>query len=180
GQVTGTLKDRARGAFDRHTHFLGDDVGQGSFTQAWRAEDQRVVEGFIASTGRLDEQLHLLANGRLTNVFGQTDRTNRPVLDFLTVARARRGGYQTISFNHLDHSLKGTTNHVFTAQTFLLDRGNRLAGFLRLVAQGDQRADRVIFGGSNRMRRIWPARLIGHQREHRRYGFPGFEAILEF
>jgi hypothetical protein len=51
-------------------------------------KDQRVIQGFVAATGGLDEQLHLLANGRLANVFSQADRTNRPVLDFLALTRA--------------------------------------------------------------------------------------------
>jgi hypothetical protein len=80
---------------DRHAHFLGDDVGQGGLAQARRAEDQRVVEGLAAPARRLDEQLHLLAHGRLADVLGQAQRADGAVLDFFAVAAG--GGDQTIA-----------------------------------------------------------------------------------
>ena len=55
----------------RHAHFVGDDVRQRGFAQARRAEDQRVVQRLAATARRLDEQLHLLADRRLADVFGQ-------------------------------------------------------------------------------------------------------------
>ncbi|MNJ38956.1 hypothetical protein D3C81_1189510 [compost metagenome] len=70
-QVTRTLKDRTRGAFDRHAHFLSDDIGQGGLAQPRRAEDQRVIQRFTAPAGGLDEQRHLLAYHWLTDVFSQ-------------------------------------------------------------------------------------------------------------
>ena len=87
-QITRALQDRAGSAFDRHTHFLGDDVGQRGLAQPRRTENQRVVQRFRAPARSLDKQLHLFAHGWLTNIVGQAQRTNRPVLNFFPVPPA--------------------------------------------------------------------------------------------
>ncbi|MNH29362.1 hypothetical protein D3C79_895890 [compost metagenome] len=106
-----------------------------------------MVEGLVAPTGSLDEQGHLLTHHRLADVFGQAQGADRPVLDLFTVTSG--GGYQAVSFNHLDHSLQTATNQLFAAQTLGIHRGHGLAGFLRLVAQGNQRADGIRFGAGD-------------------------------
>ncbi|MNZ55548.1 hypothetical protein D3C78_734770 [compost metagenome] len=162
-QVTRAFEDRPRSALDRHAHLLGNDIGQGGLAQPRRAEDQRVVEGFVAPAGGLDEQGHLFAHHRLADVFGQAQWTDRPVLDLFSVAPG--GGYQSIGFNHLDHSLKAATDQLFTAQALGIHGGHRLAGFLGLIAQGNQRADGIGLGAGDAGNRQW---TIGHKGKHGR------------
>ncbi len=104
GQITRSLKHRSGSALDRTAHFFGDDIGQGGLTQARRAEDQRMVECFHPTPRSLDEQRHLFAHDGLTDVVGQTQRTNGSIL--LLFALAGGGGNQAISFDHRGIPLK--------------------------------------------------------------------------
>ncbi|MNE74402.1 hypothetical protein D3C80_1704800 [compost metagenome] len=104
-QVARALQHRAGSTLDRHTHFLGDDVGQGGLAQPRRPEDQRMVEGFPAPLGGLDEQLHLLAHARLADIVGQAQRANGAVQLLITLA-AGDSGNQAIGFDHLDHAFQ--------------------------------------------------------------------------
>lgn len=98
-QVARALKDRPRGALHRNAHFVGDDIGQRGLAQAWRAEDQGMVEGLVATARSLDEQRHLLAHHRLADVFLQAQRTDCAVLDLFTVTSG--GGNQAVGLDHL-------------------------------------------------------------------------------
>jgi len=79
GQIAGPLQHRARGLAQVDLHFVGEDVGQRGFTQTRRAEDQHVVQRFGAFARGADENFHLLAHHRLTDVVRQMARTDLSV-----------------------------------------------------------------------------------------------------
>ncbi len=188
-QVTGALQHRSGGALDLGTHLLGDDIGQRGLAETGRPEDQHMIQRLATPLGRLDEQFHLLAHGRLADIFRQLERPNRAVNDFFLLPGRCRD--QAIFFQHvlsiqrernqfctgsaLHHAPERTANQLFTAQPVFLDRRNRLAGLLRLVAQGNQRTDRV---GTWLDRRIGDTRR-GRQRHCTRQRVPGLEAITQ-
>ena len=85
-QIPRALQYRTGCGLDRHPHFLGDDHSQGSLAQARWTKDQRVIQGLAAPACGLDEQLHLLAHGRLANIIAQEmgvsiKSTSGPVLE---------------------------------------------------------------------------------------------------
>ncbi|MNE08586.1 hypothetical protein D3C80_1012390 [compost metagenome] len=146
-QIAGALQHRAGGALDRHAHFLGDDVGQGGLAEARRAEDQRVVQRFRPTSGRLDEQLHLFAHAGLADVLGQLQRADGAIL--LLLAFARRSRDQAVGFNHLGsstgsgHALEGTADQFFAGQIVLVHQTDGATGLRWLEAEGHQGAHRI-------------------------------------
>ena len=66
-QVAGLVEHRTTGGLDTDTEFVGDDIGEGGFTETRRAVEEHMVEGFAAVLGGADEDLevfhHLLLTG---------------------------------------------------------------------------------------------------------------------
>ena len=51
--IAGAFHGRTGGDPDGDAHLFGDDIGQGGLTQAWRAVDDHVVQGFFTDLGGL-------------------------------------------------------------------------------------------------------------------------------
>ena len=82
-----------------HAHLARDDVRERGLAQAGRAEEQHVVERFLALARGLDEDFELLADLLLAHVFGELARAQRALVAFLL----RRGGCprdQAVGFDH--------------------------------------------------------------------------------
>ena len=103
-----------------------------------------MVERFLTPLCGTNEQVHLFADHRLTDVFRQPQGANGAIQ--LLIALATAGRDDTIRFMILHHALEGAADHFFTAQFFFLYGGHCPAGLLRFEAQGDQSADRIILG----------------------------------
>ena len=67
-QITRLLDGGPGGDADAGPHLLGDDPGEGRFTQARRAVEQDVVQGLVPPLGRLNEDRELLPGPFLANV----------------------------------------------------------------------------------------------------------------
>ena len=59
GHIPGPLNGRAGSNLDVHSHFLGNDVGQGGFAQARRPVEDDMIQRLPPQLGRLD------ANGQI-------------------------------------------------------------------------------------------------------------------
>jgi hypothetical protein len=88
GQVARTLQHRAGSLAQVHAHLARDDVGQRGLAEARRAE-QQVVQRFLALAGGRDEDLQLIADLGLPDVFIEMLGTQR-AFDRLFVGRGRR------------------------------------------------------------------------------------------
>jgi len=82
-QVAGAFDGRARGDLDVHPHFVGDDVSQSRLAQPWRAVHQHVVQSLVAGLGGGDQNLHVLLDRRLADVFVPTTRAQTEIQSFL-------------------------------------------------------------------------------------------------
>ncbi len=89
-QVSRPFQHRPAGLAQVHLHFVRDDVCERGLAQAGRAEQQHMVERLGSATRGLDEDLELLADALLSDVFGQPLRAQR-ALDRLLVGRGCRG-----------------------------------------------------------------------------------------
>ncbi len=72
-----------------HVHFVGDDGGEGSFAEAWGAEEQDVVKRFAAGFGSFE------GDGELLLGFGLADEFAEPAgaeLEFEAVFFTGAGG----------------------------------------------------------------------------------------
>ena len=67
---------------------MRDDVGERCLAQAGRTEEQKVVERLTAALGGSNEDLELLADGFLPDIFVEKRRTQRAV-DVLFVGTGR-------------------------------------------------------------------------------------------
>ena len=74
GQIAGLFQYRTRGLAQVDLHFVGDDMRQRGFTQPRRAEDQHVIERLATTHRGLYEDIHLLADFVLTDIFGEQPR----------------------------------------------------------------------------------------------------------
>src|SRR5690606_15946430 len=86
GQIAWPLEYRPRGLAQLYAHFVRDDVRKRRLAKARGAEQQHVVQRFAATPGGLDEDLQLLTNAMLADVFLQRTRPQRP-LDGVLVGR---------------------------------------------------------------------------------------------
>ena len=71
-QIARSFQYRAGGLAQSHVHFIGNDVRQGGFAQTRRAEDQDVIQWFLAFTGGTDEDLHLFMDGWLAYIVSES------------------------------------------------------------------------------------------------------------
>ena len=80
GEIARLLQHRARSLAQVHLHFVGDDVRQGRLAKTRRAENQHVIERFLAFSRGADKDIHLLAHLFLADVIGQQLRPQRSIL----------------------------------------------------------------------------------------------------
>ncbi len=99
GEVAGALEHRAGGLAQVHAHLARDDVRERRLAEPRRAEEERVVEGFLAVAGGGDEDLELLADLGLADVFGELAWAKRALLA-LFLRRGRPSGDQAVGFDH--------------------------------------------------------------------------------
>ena len=107
-QVSGLFQYRAGRRLDRDTHLIGNDVGQSGFTKPGRAENQHMIQRFLAAPGSGDKNLHLFAYRRLAHILGKQRRTDGPIMHFLIFSGL--GRYQSVRFNHGIIRLLGINN----------------------------------------------------------------------
>jgi len=69
--IAGFFQHRTGGVAYVHTHFVADDIGQGSFPQARRAKYQHVIERLPARARRGNKHLHLFVDSGLPSVIRQ-------------------------------------------------------------------------------------------------------------
>jgi hypothetical protein len=73
-------------------------VRQRGLAEAWRTEQENVIERVVALPGRFDEDRQLLANLRLTDVIGQAPRP-QGALDRFFLGGFRFGRNQPVDRN---------------------------------------------------------------------------------
>ena len=56
-EVTGFVEDGSGGDFEAYPELVGDDIGEGGFSQSRRAEEEHMVERLMAKFGCLYEDL---------------------------------------------------------------------------------------------------------------------------
>ena len=69
GEIARPLENRAGRLPQVDLHLVGDDMREGRLAEARRAEDQHVIERFAAVARRRHENVHLLPDARLADVF---------------------------------------------------------------------------------------------------------------
>ena len=69
GKIARFGDDRARRGAKSHTHFLGHDLRQRRLAQAWRAEEEHMVERIAARLRRLDEDAQIFTRRLLADKF---------------------------------------------------------------------------------------------------------------
>ncbi len=69
------MQRRAGGLLEAHVEFVGDDGGQRGLAQAWRAEEEHVVEGLAAGFGGFQGDGELLLGFGLADELAQPART---------------------------------------------------------------------------------------------------------
>ena len=84
GQHPLVLQGRPAGEAGLNAHLGGDDLSQGGLAEARGTVEEDVIDRFGAGAGRLDEDAHLLADGRLADEVlepaGTEDGVGRPLL----------------------------------------------------------------------------------------------------
>ena len=103
-QVAGPLQHRPGGMTQIDTQLIGNDMGQGRLAQPRRAENQGMVQRFLALARGLDKDRHLLAHGLLTDIISQRTGANSPVHNGLITTLARRN--HAFCLNHWGYSNK--------------------------------------------------------------------------
>ena len=98
-EVTRAFDHRARGMAQIDAHLAGDDMRQRGLAEAGRAEQQHVIQRFLALARRLDEDRQLAAHLFLPDVFVQRLRSQR-ALDHLFLHGSGCCGNQAVGFNH--------------------------------------------------------------------------------
>ena len=82
-EIAGALEHRARRLAQVHAELVRDDVRQRRLAEARRAEQQHVVERFLALPRRFDEDRQLAADLLLPDVFVEEARAQRALDHFL-------------------------------------------------------------------------------------------------
>ena len=70
-EVAGFIKDGSGGDFEAYPELVGDDIGEGGFSQSRRAEEEHMVEGLMAEFGCLYEDLQVRSDLALTGKIGK-------------------------------------------------------------------------------------------------------------
>ena len=68
-QISLTFNRRSAGNADVDIKLIGNNVGQCSFAQTRRSEQQHVVQRFVAGSGSLNENRQIILDLRLTYIF---------------------------------------------------------------------------------------------------------------
>ena len=88
GQVTRPLQRRPAGDPEPHLHLGRHDPGQGCFSEARRAGEEKVVGGLAPLAGGAEDDLEVLPQRRLADELGQAAGPQRGLL--LLVLRVGR------------------------------------------------------------------------------------------
>ena len=83
-QVTWFVKNRARGHFETHAQFVGDDVTECRLTESRRAKKQHMVKALVPKLGGFDEDLEVGRHFALSRKIRKTQRPQGIVLLLLT------------------------------------------------------------------------------------------------
>ena len=102
-EIARALQHGAGGVAQVHAHFTRDDMRERCFAQPRRAEQQHVIERLLALARGLDEDFKLAADFFLADIFVELLRPQRALERFLPRGGGR-GGYQSVSFNHISFS----------------------------------------------------------------------------
>jgi hypothetical protein len=70
-QVTRTLYGGSRRDLDAYAHFVGYDVGQRRFAQAWRTVNQDMIQRLAPGLGCLDQNAQVLLHPALANIVSE-------------------------------------------------------------------------------------------------------------
>ena len=89
GEVARPLEHGSRRLAEIHAELVRDDVRERRLAEARRAENQHVIERLVPAARRLDEDAHLLLDGRLADVLVQPARAHA-ARDVLVLACRRR------------------------------------------------------------------------------------------
>ena len=90
GEVAGLGDDRPGGRAEIDAELARDDLGERRLAEAWRADEQHVIERFASRLRRFDEDLQVLARRFLAGEIGQHLRAQGRV-----ILRALLGGDET-------------------------------------------------------------------------------------
>src|SRR5262249_25538389 len=85
-EIAGLGDHRPRGAAEIHTELARDDLRQRGFAEARRADEQHVIERFLARPRGLDEHRKILARLFLADEFGKLLRPQRGLRRVLVAA----------------------------------------------------------------------------------------------
>ena len=141
-QVAGALDHRSGGLSQIHAQLVRDDVRERGLAEARRAEDQHVVERLAPVARGLDEDLHLRLDRRLADVVGELLRAHGAIERCLVALRACR--YDAVLLDHFDcRRLQRLADQFFSRLHRSVDRLQQARHFGRLVAERDQRAERL-------------------------------------
>ena len=101
-EKAGLFKNGSAGGLQLHPHLFCNDARKCGLAQAWRAEDQGMIQRFPAAARCREEDLHLLPHRTLPDIVVEPSRSDRSVHGiFARVAMiARVGRDKTISLNH--------------------------------------------------------------------------------
>jgi hypothetical protein len=67
-EIARAFKHWSGGLTQIHTHFLGQNMGEGCFTKSRWAKEQNMIERFVALASRLNENAQLLSDSSLPHV----------------------------------------------------------------------------------------------------------------
>ena len=74
-QITGLFNGRTAGNAQVHAQLIGDDAGQGGFTQAGRAIEKHMIQCFAPLPGRFNKHRQILFGFVLSDIFRKGSRT---------------------------------------------------------------------------------------------------------
>ena len=88
-EIAGTFKYRAGGMQNAHIKLIGNDVGQGGFSQSGGAKNKYMIQRFLAHIGSRYKEFHLLGHGLLSMVLGKRLGTHCSLLSVFVPGHRR-------------------------------------------------------------------------------------------
>ena len=104
-EIAGALEHRTGGLAQVDAELVRDDVRQRRLAESRRAEQQHVVERFLALARRLDEDRQLAADLLLPDVFVEQPRAQR-ALDHLLLHAGHLGGDEAVELVVFDRHVR--------------------------------------------------------------------------
>ena len=90
GEVAFAFEERTGAGFDGDVEFVGDDLGEGGFSESRRAIEKNVIEGFAAIAGGFEGDGDVFLDALLTDVFGEGFGADAGVQARVVVREQRR------------------------------------------------------------------------------------------